>query len=200
MSWTGRNGYLTESEMRANGIEVYQYFSSYGWSINAICAMLGNMQSESGVNPGIWEGLTPYSGGYGLVQWTPYSKYKNWAGAQWENNGALECARIVFEFNNGLQWNSGSAWTQYKYPNQAAFPTSNEDISYLAWVWLQNYERPANFDQPARAAQALDWYSYITGEQPPIPIPPDPQPPDPEESKKIPIWLMFKMGENNGKK
>ena len=43
MSWTGRNGYLTESEMHANGIEIYQYFSSYGWSINAICAMLGNI-------------------------------------------------------------------------------------------------------------------------------------------------------------
>lgn len=198
MSWTGRNGYLTESEMRANGIEIYQYFSSYGWSINAICAMLGNMQSESGVNPAIWEGLTPYSGGYGLVQWTPYSKYKNWAGAQWENNGPLECARVIFEFNNGLQWSTQLAWEQYKYPNQAAFPYSNEDISYLAWVWLQNYERPANFDQPQRAAQALDWYNYITGEQPPIP--PDPQPPDPEESKKIPIWLMFKLEENNEQK
>lgn len=198
MSWTGRNGYLTEAEMRANGIEIYQYFSSYGWSINAICAMLGNMQSESGVNPGIWEGLTPYSGGYGLVQWTPYSKYKNWAGAQWENNGPLECARVIFEFNNGLQWSTQIAWDQYKYPDQAAFPYSNEDISYLAWVWLQNYERPANLDQPQRASQALDWYNYITGEQPPIP--PDPQPPDPEESKKIPIWLMFKMEENNEKK
>lgn len=200
MSWTGRNGYLTEAEMRANGIEIYQYFSSYGWSINAICAMLGNMQSESGVNPGIWEGLTPYSGGYGLVQWTPYSKYKNWAGAQWENNGPLECARVIFEFNNGLQWSTQLAWEQYKYPDQAAFPYSNEDISYLAWVWLQNYERPANFDQPQRAAQALDWYNYITGEQPPIPIPPDPQPPDPEAGAKIPIWLMFKLEENNGKK
>lgn len=200
MSWTGRNGYLTESEMRANGIEIYQYFSSYGWSINAICAMLGNMQSESGVNPGIWEGLTPYSGGYGLVQWTPYSKYKNWAGAQWENNGPLECARVIFEFNNGLQWSTQLAWEQYKYPNQAAFPYSNEDISYLAWVWLQNYERPANFDQPQRAAQALEWYNYITGEEPPIPIPPDPQPPDPDAGARIPIWLMFKLEENNGKK
>ena len=124
MSWTGRNGYLTESEMHANGIEIYQYFSSYGWSINAICAMLGNMQSESGVNPGIWEGLTPFGGGYGLVQWTPYSKYKNWAGTQWENNGPLECARIVFEFNNGLQWDTSSAWQQYKYPHPDGFPAS----------------------------------------------------------------------------
>lgn len=198
MSWTGRNGYLTESEMRANGIEIYQYFSSYGWSINAICAMLGNMQSESGVNPGIWESLIPFGGGYGLVQWTPYSKYKNWAGTQWENNGPLECARVVFEFNNGLQWkNDTLTWPQYVY-NQSDFPTSTESIDYLAWVWLQNYERPANFDQPDRAAQALDWYSYITGEQPPIP--PDPQPPDPEVGAKIPIWLMFKMEEYNGKK
>lgn len=195
MSWTSRNGYLTEAEMRENGIEVYLYLSSYGWSMNAICAVLGNMQSESGVNPGIWEGLTPYSGGYGLVQWTPYSKYKDWAGPQWLNNGPLECARIVYEFNHGLQWSSDLAWNQYKYPNQGAFPYSTEDISYLAWVWLQNYERPANFDQPQRAQQALEWYAYITGEAPPIP--PQPIEPDPETAGHLPIWLLFKMKEGH---
>lgn len=192
MSWTGGNHYLTQAQMEGNAIEIYQYLASYGWTINAISAVLGNMQSESGINPGIWENLTPYAGGYGLVQWTPYSKYKNWAGSQWENNGPLECARIVYEFNNGLQWqNDTLTWPQYIY-NQSDFPTSTESPEFLAWVWLQNYERPGNFNQPERATQAAWWYTYLTGEDPPVP--PEPVPPPPGAGK-LPLWMLFKFTE-----
>lgn len=35
-----------------------------------IAAICGNFFQESGINPGIWENLTPNSAGYGLGQWT----------------------------------------------------------------------------------------------------------------------------------
>lgn len=194
MSWISGNRYLSQSEMENNAVLVYQYLASYGWTIEAISAVLGNMQSESSINPGIWEGLTAFSGGYGLVQWTPYSKYKDWAGSGWMDNGDLECSRIVYEFNNGLQWTTQFAWQQYKMP-QGDFPYSTQSPEYLAWVWLQCYERPANFDQPVRAQNARRWYTYLTGEEPPIP--PQPQPPDPETAGHLPIWLLFKMKELN---
>lgn len=42
--------------------------------------MLGNMQQESGINPGIWEVLPNANFGYGLVQWTPaIDKFFSWA-------------------------------------------------------------------------------------------------------------------------
>ena len=57
MSWTIGNYALSQVQMNANAVEVYKYFSGRGWSLNAIAGILGNMQSESYVNPGVWQNL-----------------------------------------------------------------------------------------------------------------------------------------------
>lgn len=57
MSWTIGNYALSQVQMNANAVEVYKYFSGRGWSLNAIAGILGNMQSESYVNPGVWQSL-----------------------------------------------------------------------------------------------------------------------------------------------
>ena len=73
MSWTIGNFYLTTEQMQGNAREVLSFFEQKGWSLNAIAGICGNMQSESNINPGIWQSLQEgnYSGGFGLVQWTP---------------------------------------------------------------------------------------------------------------------------------
>lgn len=83
MAWTISNNYLTESQMQGNALEVYNFFSARGWTLNAIAGMLGNMERESNINPGLWQSLNygNYSGGYGLVQWTPATNYTDWASA-----------------------------------------------------------------------------------------------------------------------
>ena len=80
MAWTISNNYLTESQMQGNALEVYNFFSARGWTLNAISGMLGNMERESNINPGLWQSLDygNYSGGYGLVQWTPATNYTDW--------------------------------------------------------------------------------------------------------------------------
>lgn len=62
------NKYLTQGEMESNAKEIYTYLSDKGWTINAISGLLGNMQRESTINPGLWQSLKEgnYSGGYGL--------------------------------------------------------------------------------------------------------------------------------------
>lgn len=42
---------LTMEQMKANANYIYRYLSSKGWTINAISGLLGNMQSESAINP-----------------------------------------------------------------------------------------------------------------------------------------------------
>lgn len=83
MAWTIGNKYLTEAQMQGNALEVYRYFAENGWSLNAIGGILGNMEKESNINPGLWQSLNEgnYSGGFGLVQWTPATNYTNWANA-----------------------------------------------------------------------------------------------------------------------
>lgn len=175
MAWISGNRYLSLSEMQNNVDILHYFFRAAGWTDNAIAAMLGNMQSESTINPGIWEGLDPYTGGYGLVQWTPYTNYSDWAGADWQDNGQKEMERIIYELNHGLQWISTS-----KYPMSFAdFTLSQETPSELAQVWLYNYERPKVKPQPIRSTRANYWYEYITGQTP----------------SNIPIWLLFKFNE-----
>lgn len=176
MAWISGNRYLTLTEMQNNADLIHYYFSSKGWTDNAIAGMLGNMQSESSINPGIWEGLDASAkGGYGLVQWTPYTKYSDWAGTGWEDNGPKEMERIIYELENNLQWGQTTL-----YPMTfRAFTQSKQTPAYLAQVWLYNYEKPASLDQPQRSTQATYWYEYITG-QPPVP-------------SEIPIWLLFKI-------
>jgi hypothetical protein len=72
----------------------------------------GNMQSESAINPGRWQSdivmpSDPTYAGYGLVQWTPYTKYTNWIVNQGFSDPSEMDAnifRILYEVANNLQW------------------------------------------------------------------------------------------------
>lgn len=181
MPWITGNRYLSMDEMKNNADIMYAFFTEKGWTVNAISAMFGNMQTESTLNPGIWEGLTPPTAGqtrvgYGLVQWTPYTNYSEWAGADWQDNGQKEMERIIYELENHLQWISTSL-----YPMTfREFSQSDKPPAYLAQAFLYNYERPTVKPQPARSKQAEYWYEYLVGHPP---------------AKQIPIWLLFKMKE-----
>ena len=157
-SWVSGNRYLSQAEMENNAQMFYLRMTAHGFSLNAIAGMLGNIQTESGINPGIWESLDPYEGGYGLVQWTPYTKYSEWAGSGWQDNGDRQCDRINYEFSNGIQY-----YPTESYPLTAQqFRVSNDTPENLASTFLYNYERPASYDSnQTRRAQARTWYNYL---------------------------------------
>lgn len=73
---------LTLAQMEINANYIWTALKMQGWTRNAVAGMLGNMQSESSINPGRWQsdrvGGSSEGHGYGLVQWTPYTKYTNW--------------------------------------------------------------------------------------------------------------------------
>lgn len=123
------------------------------------------MQSESAINPGRWEGNRvegdPTNHGYGLVQWTPYTKYTNWVSGDpstMDNN----LSRIIYEVENNLQW---IATSTYNYSFRE-FTKSTESPYNLALAFLANYERPADPNQPVRGTQAEFWYQFLGGVQP----------------------------------
>lgn len=179
--WIAKNAYLSYAEMKNNAELIWAYFNARGWTLQAVCAMLGNMETESTINPGIWEGLEQYAGGYGLVQWTPYTKYSEWAGDVWENNGNLECARINYEMMHGLQW-----FENYQAPvvepplSFSEFSRSTESVETLANYFLWYYEHPAETIQPARAQQARAWYDYLANITPPA------------KKRKMPLWMYLR--------
>ncbi len=166
-----KNAFLTLDEMTINAEHILGYLLSRGWSRNSITGMLGNMQTESTINPGIWQNLDSYDHnpyievarhGYGLVQWTPFNKYTIWA----RDNGLIysdinsQLMRIEYEIENGLQWISTT-----DYPlSFMEFKTSQATPEYLAQAFLRNYERPADQNQPNRSTQAKYWWDNLTGE------------------------------------
>lgn len=66
---------IDSTESYNNADEIYNQLKDT-WTLTAICGMLGNMYSESGMNPWCWQNNTvSSSGGYGLVQFTPARTY-----------------------------------------------------------------------------------------------------------------------------
>jgi hypothetical protein len=155
------NAFLTQSQMQENAQFIAGFFIQHGWTPNAISGLLGNLQSESSINFGIWEGLNEgnMSGGFGLTQWTPASKYFDWANANGYGNDHVngELNRLLWEVANNQQWFGGVSgsmtfqqWTQ------------STDTPYnLAMDFIATYEHPANPNQPNRGTQAETWYSTL---------------------------------------
>ena len=102
MALYSSNSYLSYSQMKVNAQYILDYLIAKGWTKNAVCGMLGNMQRESTINPGIWQNLDAgnTSLGIGLVQWTPATKYLNWCteqGLTW-NEMDSNLKRILWNF------------------------------------------------------------------------------------------------------
>lgn len=165
MATYSSNKYLTSygTEMTANATYIFDYFTSKGWTKNSICAMLGNMQRESTINPGIWQNLDEgnTSLGLGLCQWTPATKLIEWCNSNNLNYLSIDaqCKRIIYELENGLQWIATS-----DYPESfSEFTQSTKDIEYLVYAFLKNYERAGVEAVSERIDHAEYWFSTLEG-------------------------------------
>jgi hypothetical protein len=145
------------------------------------------MQVESGLNPGRWQNddVGNTSLGYGLVQWTPATKYLN-------QSHDYEDGEPYDMLNNLCQVceNTPLARSQYiptsNYPETyLEFMTSTKSISYLTKAFLYNFERAGVEVVDLRIQNANYWYEFLTGSTPPIdPDEPDPPTPTPSGKKK----------------
>jgi hypothetical protein len=179
---------LSSEQQIANAEYIFDYLTAHGWSKEAICALLGNIQLESWLNPGAWEvGGT----GYGLVQWTPAAKFLNWAGI--ENAAAAdELARnnprglmdLQLEFliwsslptthSDYREWWPHMVRTHYNRsplrhntPGRMSFEeyiSSMYDVEDLTLVFHATYVRSG--DNAAVLQERIDfanqWYDYFT--------------------------------------
>ena len=171
MAVTSGNFWLNQEQMEGNASYIWEKLSAQGWTIQAVSGMLGNMQSESTINPGIWQNLDPSNPelGYGLTQWTPSTKYTDWCAQQGLNPSDMDSAlaRINWELENGQQY-----YPTDQYPlTFAEFKVSTQTPYYLAGAFLYNYERPAEPNPDLRGTRANTWYEYLTGQPGPGPGP-----------------------------
>lgn len=186
MPWVGRNTDqnpgMSAAEQEQNVSMIAAFFRNRGWTDNAIAALCGNMQIESYLNPGQYELNRNYNPqfGFGLVQWTPYTKYSEWAGTDCATNYNKQLMRIQYELENGLQWIPVSA---YNYMTFYEFTQSTATPEYLVMAFEYSYERGTPF-QAQREAAARRWFEYLGGISP-TPV------------GNLPVWLLFKLRWNN---
>lgn len=174
--YTG-NRWLTLAEQKINANYLRSLLEAEGWTLHAIAGLLGNTQTESTSNPGIWQNLNPSNPklGYGLTQWTPSTKYTNWCAQNGLTPSAMESAvaRLKFEVDNPSE-----QWVVHEslgYPlTFKQFTQSEESPYYLGMTFLNNYEMPGDLNQPKRGKQAEFWYEFLSGEAPPDPPGPGP--------------------------
>lgn len=169
-------GAIDASGMENNAVIIDTFFTQYGWTKNAIAAILGNMQPESGINPARWENnnVGNLNVGLGLVQWTPAQKLISWLEEQHSLgllpdsdylNGDNQLFRIVYEIENGLQYAPTLGFNETFYE----WSVSNKNPGYLAAAFMKNYEKPSKQNwsvQIERARNARKWYIFLTGTDP----------------------------------
>lgn len=167
---------LTKEQMGINATYIYSCLKHEGWSDNSISAILGNMQAESSINPGRWQsdriGGDSEGHGYSLCQWTPYTKYTEWASSEgYEDPSEMDVAlsRVLYEVHENIQWIGRGAYSSMSFKD---FTTSELSVSELTKAFMLCYERPADQSETAqnnRAALGENWYTYLMGT---TPIPP----------------------------
>ena len=223
MAWHAKNtyGYVrTTTEAQDNAKEIYNTLYGLGWTLNAVAAMLGNVEAESGYNPWRWQGETilpmgdsriGYIGGgstghaYGLCQQDPAAKYllrpyaqalPNFDPHYSDRQGSPSDGIAQLQYLHWICSQGEPEWkqwhAQYWMPFNQFITSTSEDIEYLTHVFFDCYERGTWYNDRSIASQY--WYSYLQNY---APQPPDPPPPPPGEH--FPIWLLFKIYANNMK-
>jgi N-acetylmuramoyl-L-alanine amidase len=162
LKYYAENRYLTTDELLQNAKCIFDYLTkTTHWSANAVCGLLGNTFVESKHNPSAWENnkVGNLDRGYGIVQWTPASKYLDWAKsmgyAATDMEGQL--LRLKYEMDNGFQY-----YKTDDYPlTFKQFIVSDKSPDYLAKAFIYNYERPGNPNVELRAQKAMEYYQLF---------------------------------------
>lgn len=137
-------------EQISNANIIRSFFLNEGWTINAICGMLGCMQGESTINPAYIQGTNRYrlpnsaaslsdvpnnvminfymeyygdtrkAYAIGLVQWDGYS----------DRNGVNGQKLVNYANSNNIAWFDG--WTQlYRIKGEQVYDVSNQKHSFF---------------------------------------------------------------------
>lgn len=174
---------------------VASYLLNKGWTIEAICGLLGNAIQESFCSADMGE----FGGsGYGILQWTPKEKLTEWLDSNvpnWSDDldtqGYGECDRILWEVANNAQWfyNPLAPEQFNKYRTFEEFTQATDDVGFLADCFLYWYEHPAdpNALEQTRYEFAHRIYDIFRN------APPTPSVPTGKGLKKMPVWMMTRI-------
>lgn len=159
-----KNSYgITREQMKPNAQYIWQYLGSRGWTLNAVAGMLGNIEQESKMSPGVWE--TPsinndceiidqvtgvhtltekgkkFTDGYGLTQWTPATKFFSWCNSGGKTGNANGTGKVLPYWDIDTQLKrieaelevSGKSWVE-GLSQWIAKPSKGYDLTFKDFI------------------------------------------------------------------
>lgn len=202
--------YLPANYRENNALLIYHYFSLQGWTLEAICGLLGNWSIEGVLNPAQLEyGSTQYPiydqntgialnayfypdrsdvKGLGLAGWTqaPNRVLQESIDTQtaWYD-GDMQCGLVIYWAQHG-DWFPSSTHPQYNYSFYDFWNNTYAlSVEELASAFCWEYERPSEqyAHEDWRRNSARQWYEFFNGYIPPTP---------PKKKHKMPLWMMIR--------
>ena len=182
MQYVWTNTYFAHYTFEDNAPLILGLLQQAGWTYNAAIAVIGNLEGESGLNPGQWQGgynIGDWDNptcGFGLAQWTPGRKYAQYIGYPSGSPPVSEAAngdkQIEFLINTPSQWSTGlvdmnTGYSSYYditvpiIPTMAAFSQSNDNIDDLTRAWAVYWERP--WAQASPFTDRVTFANYYAG-------------------------------------
>jgi GH25 family lysozyme M1 (1,4-beta-N-acetylmuramidase) len=118
--------------------QVWNALAGYGYSAAAIAGIMGNIEQESGFDPGVYS----QDGGGGLVQWTPW--------------GSKIGAYSQEVKGDNLAWRN-DVGLQMEYLHKTMTNSGRNDTIYSDWVELggMTYDEFKSISDPIRAAESF---------------------------------------------
>jgi len=169
---------LSEEQKIVNAEFIFDYLFDLGWSIQAIAAVLGNIERESQLNPATYQGnVRDFNKrlGYGLFQWTPQREFlKDEAGRDYYDKMAQENPHLLileqldfFITTRRDRWYSDLAVRGYEAPyamNFSDFIKSTTCPRELAVIFQTHYLRSSNSAEGRiiRTDNAEKWFEYFS--------------------------------------
>lgn len=183
LTWRDGNRYFTDygKDFENNAYIIASTLVRDGYSMQAVCGILGNMVQESTLCPDFIERNTGEIGadGYGLVQWTssdstgnPYYKHIRYFGM--EDNYTNQCLLIKKECTT--ENTDVKEWWNIPQPYPAIVPFTDfetwikrtdysaEDMAQsFAYYYLRPYGYEPSLNMPRRRAMANYFYEKFKG-------------------------------------
>lgn len=154
------SGGLTSAQITDNAVLIRFYFSALGATEEAICAVLGNLQYESGLDPNkYYGGVIGSATAYGLPQFHPTSKYQDLAAqnnidiTDADENGPFQLDVIGLDILG--DW---YPTTDYPYTLQQFLALTDLETATKAFCFC--YERPGTTFNQQRLTYAQAWYGF----------------------------------------
>jgi len=182
-SWISGNRQLTDDERDNNGYLVADDLLGRRarWALPQVAAIIGNMQQESHINPGIYS----TGGSFGLLQWGAGNlpRMRDWLYLHGYNfdSGTGQCQFLVNEGNTNTNWYMRNApltmptWQSFLYYNG-----DYDSVGDLTETFARNYVFPnLQQDFTNRRNAGRRWYRLLENYKP----------------RDFPYWLLFKFSE-----